>query len=91
MSVFPNNRFSISYGGDFSSLPKIRMKEGLPSGDPLVAAKYQEFLQKREILSLTFNYLIKTEKRKTKHLVTVCSLESNDGKELGQQKAVRKG
>ena len=91
MSVFPNNRFSISYGGDFCSLPKIRMKESLPSGDPLVAAKYQEFLQKRTfVLGVRF-FFIKTKKKKTKHLVTVCSLESNDGKELGQRKAVRKG
>ena len=67
------------------------MKEGLPSGDPLVAAKYQEFLQKRTFLSSMFNFLTKTEKMKTKHLVTVCSLESNDGKELGRQKAVRMG
>ena len=66
------------------------MKESLPSGDPLVAAKYQEFLQKRTFV-LDVRFFDKTEKKKTKHLVTVCSLESNDGKELGQQKAVRKG
>jgi len=28
------------------------MKEGLPSGDPLVAAKYQEFLEKVESLRI---------------------------------------
>ena len=66
------------------------MKESLPSGDPLVAAKYQEFLQKRTFV-LDVRFFDKTEKKKTKDLVTVCSLESNDGKELGQRKAVRKG
>ena len=54
-SVFPNNCVSISYGGDFCSLPKIRMKEGLPSRDPLVAAKYQELLQKRTFV-LDFHF-----------------------------------
>ena len=65
MSVFPNNCFSISYGGDFCSLPKIRMKESLPSGDPLVAAKYQEFLQKRTFV-LDVRFLDKNREKEDK-------------------------
>ena len=49
----------------FGSLPKIRMKESLPSGDPLVAAKYQEFLQKRTFV-LDVRFLDKNREKEDK-------------------------